>query len=118
MSRNLSLYLTDILTSINKIKKYTTSLTYDQLVNEEKTLDAVVYNLMIIGEATKQIPQDLRNKYSQIEWRQIAGLRDIIAHGYFTVNTQIVWNIIQSKLEQLKTCIELILETENLENYF
>jgi uncharacterized protein with HEPN domain len=79
MSRSLSLYLTDILNSIEKIQKYTIAMTYDDLSKDEQTLDAVVHNLQIIGEATKQIPESLQVKYSQIEWRQIAGLRDIIA---------------------------------------
>ena len=116
MSRSLSLYLTDILNSIEKIQKYTIAITYENLSEDERTLDAVVYNLQIIGEATKKIPESMRVKYPQIEWRQIAGLRDIIAHAYFSLNTKIVWSIIQTKLEPLKACIKQILETEELEN--
>jgi uncharacterized protein with HEPN domain len=116
MSRSISLYLTDILTSIEKIQKYTASITYDELLQDELILDGVLHNLQIIGEATKQIPDGIRIKYPQIQWKQIAGLRDIITHAYFSINTKIVWNIIETKLEPLKAGVETILARENLEN--
>lgn len=112
MSRNLSLYLADILSSIEKIQNYTRSMTYDELIEDGRTLDAVIHNFYIIGEATKQIPETIRIKYSQVEWKKIAGLRDIIAHAYFSLNTQIIWSIIQTKLEPLKGAVEAILENE------
>ncbi len=115
MSRNLNLYLGDILNSIEKIQRYTASLTYDEFCEDDKTLDAVIHNLLIIGEATKQISESLRLKYSQIEWKKMAGLRDIIAHTYFYINPKIVWNITQTQLSPLKTTVELILSDEDLE---
>ncbi|WP_017293087.1 HepT-like ribonuclease domain-containing protein [Geminocystis herdmanii] len=115
MSRSLALYLTDIITSIDKIKKYTLNLSYDQLLEDEKTLESIIYNLMIIGEATKKIPPEIRIKYKQIEWQKIAGLRDFIAHVYFSININIVWNIVQTKLDDLRICIQEILENEKLD---
>ncbi len=115
MSRKLSFYLSDILKSISNIQSYTANITYDELIQDQKTLDAITYNLLIIGEATKQVPNNLRSKYSQIEWKQIAGIRDIIAHAYFSINTRIVWNIIENELITLKDCIELIQQNEDLE---
>ena len=115
MSRNLALYLTDIIASIEKIEKYTSSLNYEEFSEDEKTLDAVNHNLMIIGEAVKKIPPEIRKKYSQIEWQKIAGIRDFIAHVYFSINTEIVWNVVQTKLHQLKTCVQDILKNENLD---
>lgn len=109
MSRKSDLYLSDILNSINKIKRYTREITYEELVNNELIFDAVVFNLQIIGEAVKNIPQEIRNVYPQIEWRKIAGLRDIIAHAYFTIDKQIVWDIIQNKLTDLETGIQEII---------
>ena len=108
MSRNLNLYLSDILKSIDKIKRYTKGMSYEQLVADELTYDAVLHNLQIIGEAVKNIPQEIRILYPQVEWRKIAGLRDIIAHAYFTLEEQIVWDIIQNKLSDLQKNIEQI----------
>ncbi|MDJ0511151.1 MAG: DUF86 domain-containing protein [Crocosphaera sp.] len=112
MSRDLKLYLTDILNSIQKIQNYTKDINYDDLLEDNKTFDAVVHNLQIIGEATKQIPDKIRQKYPETDWRKIAGLRDIIAHAYFTVNPKIVWDIITTKIKPLYKTIKLILEHE------
>ena len=84
-------------------------MNYEQLIADELTFDAVVYNLQIIGEAVKKIPPEIRDRYPQIEWRKIAGLRDIIAHAYFTIDDRIVWDIIQNKLLDLHKRIEQIL---------
>ena len=65
MSRNLQLYLSDILNSIDKIKRYTKGMNREQLIADELTFDAVVYNLQIIGEAVKNIPPEVRNRYPQ-----------------------------------------------------
>lgn len=105
MSRNLTLYLDDILTSIAKIQRYTAGMTWDTFVADELTFDAVVRNLQIIGEAVKNIPAEMRDQYDQIEWRKIAGLRDILAHTYFAVEDEIIWDIVQTKLDDLRECI-------------
>ena len=115
MSRDLGLYLTDIIRAISKIQQYTSGMTYDDLLADDKTFDAVIHNLQIIGEATKQIPEAIRQKYPQIEWRKIAGLRDIIAHAYFNVNPKIVWNILTTKLKPLRNCVTLILQNAVLQ---
>lgn len=112
MSRDLRLYLTDILSSIQKIQDYTAGMNYDDLIEDNKTFDAVVHNLQIIGEATKQIPDEISRKYPQTAWRKMAGLRDIIAHAYFMVNSKIVWDIIATKIEPLYKTVQLILERE------
>jgi uncharacterized protein with HEPN domain len=116
MSRSLKLYLDDILKSIEKIQTYTSDMTEADLLEDEKTLDAVIYNLQIIGEASKNIPENIRREQEQIEWKKIIGLRNIIAHTYFSLDYEILWDIIESnQLEELKTSIQLILKTENLE---
>ena len=112
MSRDLKVYLSDILNSIQKIQNYTRDMNYDDLLEDNKTFDAVVHNLQIIGEATKQIPDEIRQKYPETDWRKISGLRDIIAHAYFTVNPKIVWDIITTKIKLLYKTVELILEHE------
>jgi len=116
MSRSLKLYLEDILNSIRKIKSYTNQMNQAELSEDELKFDAVVYNLQIIGEATKNIPEGIRDRQIHIEWKKIIALRNIITHAYFSIDDEIVWDIIQTKLDPLKTCIELILQTENLED--
>ncbi len=105
MSRNLVLYLDDILASIAKIQRYTDDMTWETFVADERTFDAVARNLQIIGEAVKNIPTEMRDRYSQIEWRKIAGLRDILAHTYFAVEYEVIWDIVQTKLGDLRECI-------------
>lgn len=80
MSRSLRLYCDDILISCDKILRYTQGLDYNSFFADELRFDGVIRNLQVIGEAVKQIPPDIRDKYSQIEWRKIAGLRDILVH--------------------------------------
>ncbi len=79
-----------------------------ELVEDERTFDAVALNLQIIGEAVKNISDDVRVAYPQIEWRKIAGLRDFIAHAYFMLDDEIIWDVIQTKLQPLKECVLLI----------
>ncbi len=75
-------------------------------------LDAVLYNLIVIGEAVKQVPEDVRIKTPSLEWRKISGLRDIVAHEYFGVNLLIIWDIVQNKLPDLHRAIAALLEQE------
>jgi len=75
-------------------------------------LDAIVRNFEIIGEASGKIPQDIRNKYPFIDWRKIADFRNILAHEYFGIDSEIMWEIIKDKLPELKRGIQAILEKE------
>lgn len=76
-------------------------------------IDAVIRNLEVIGEAVKQVPDSIREKYPSIEWRKIAGLRDILIHKYFDVNLEIVWGVVQSNIPILKTEIQQILKQKS-----
>ncbi len=86
--------------------RYAEGLTLDQFKADEKTYDAVVRNLEIIGEAAKNIPDSARAMMPDIEWRRPAGLRDIIAHAYFGIDDTILWDVIQHKVPELKQAIE------------
>ena len=117
MSRSIRLYLQDILNSIRKIKQYTSQTTQSELLENEQAFDAVVYNLQIIGEATRKIPEEIRNRQPQVEWKNVIGIRNVITHAYFSIDDEVVWDIIQTKLDPLQSCVQQILETEDLENY-
>lgn len=105
MSRSIELYLDDILESIEKIQRYTANMSKATFVADERTFDAVAHNLQIIGEAVKNIPIEIRSLYPEIEWRKIAGLRDILAHAYFSIDDEIIWDVVQSKLTPLQECV-------------
>jgi uncharacterized protein with HEPN domain len=109
MSRSLQLYLEDILISGAKILRYTKGMRAEDFVGDEKTYDAVMRNLQIIGEAVKNVPIEVRNKYPEIEWRKIAGLRDILAHTYFSLEDEILWNIVEDKIFPLIEQVKFIL---------
>ncbi len=112
MSRSLRLYLEDILTSSAKVIRYTQGMNFEQFIADERTFDAVVRNLQIIGEAVKNIPTQIRDRYTEVEWRKIAGLRDILAHAYFSLENETLWDIVQNKVPPLLEQVQRILQTE------
>ena len=101
MLRDEIMYLQDIAQSCEKILRFSTGLTQSDLVQDEKTYDAVVRNLEIIGEAAKHVGEDIRKQLPDIEWRKIAGMRDMLAHAYFGIDNDILWDVIQNKVPQL-----------------
>lgn len=114
MQRAHDLYLKDILDAIRKIENYSENLTYEEFIKDELRQDGVVKNLEVIGEAVKNIPDDLRNKKPDVEWKKIAGLRDILTHEYFGINLEIVWDVIWNKIPGLKmNVIDLLSEIKN-----
>lgn len=108
--RALSLYLTDILEAIKKIEIFTRDMTYSQFKNDAKTIDAVVRNLEIIGEAAKHIPSEIRLKHTQVPWKEIIGTRSKVIHEYFGVDEEILWNTVQEDIPALKKQITGIIK--------
>lgn len=87
-------------------------MTFEQFLSDDRTFDAIMRNLQIIGEAAKNVPQDIRVRYPEVEWRKIAGLRDVLAHAYFSLENEILWDIVQNKIPPLLEQVQHILETE------
>jgi len=79
-------------------------------VKNNLVYDAVLRNIEIIGEAVKQVPSEIRNQYPTVEWRRIAGMRDIVAHHYFSIHDEIVWDIVENKIPALQEQIKTVLD--------
>ncbi len=106
--RSLGLLVEDIWESIEKIERYTEGMTQDSFQSDEKTTDAVVRNLEIIGEAAGRLPKKFTDRHSKIEWVKIKGLRNRIVHEYFGVDIQIIWQILEKDLPAFKASLKSI----------
>jgi len=111
MPRDYKVYLQDIQEATDRILRYAGEVKGD-FTRDGKTLDAVVRNLEVIGEAAKSVPADVRKAHPDVEWKKIAGLRDILIHEYFGVDRAIIRDIVDVKLPGLKKAIARILAKE------
>jgi uncharacterized protein with HEPN domain len=99
--RDPSLLVEDIINSADKILEYTNNLSFDEFTKDGKTIDAVIRNFEIIGEAANRLPEDFKNVHSNIDWHRIRGFRNRIVHDYFGIDYSIVWEIKESFLPNL-----------------
>lgn len=90
--------------------KFLDHMSFDAFTKDEKTIFAVVRGLEIIGEAVKHVPPQIRQKYPEIPWREIAGMRDKVIHEYFGVDLEIIWNVVKEKIPVLKPSFVKILK--------
>jgi uncharacterized protein with HEPN domain len=101
--------LIDIERAARRVLRYTDNISRVELeVNDEK-LSAILYQIAVIGEATKRLSQDLRQQHPEIPWREIAGMRDMLIHKYDQVDFDVIWDVVESKLPQLLTLLEPLL---------
>jgi len=103
-------FLLDIQEAVERIIRYTAGLSHDQFLRDTKTQDAVVRNLEVIGEATKNLSDAFVQAHPQIPWRNLAGLRDKLIHHYFGISWGIVWTIISEQLPELLAQIDRIVQ--------
>ena len=90
-------YLQDILDAVNDIEDFIDDMTYEQFINDRKTLNAVVRSIEIIGEASKNIPQSIKEKYKALPWKQMAGMRDKLIHAYFGIDKETLWQAVTKR---------------------
>jgi uncharacterized protein with HEPN domain len=113
-SREYGDYIQDILDSIDAIEEFVRESQFKNFSKDKKTIYAVVRGIEIIGEATKHIPASIRNKYPEIPWKDMSGMRDKVIHEYFGVDLKVVWNAAKQELPPIKPLIKKVLE--ELEN--
>src|SRR3989344_8220401 len=108
MKRDIGLFIEDILNSITNIEEFSKNLDKEKFSKDKLRQSAIIRQLEIIGEAVKNIPSKFREKYPKINWKDIAGFRDVLSHAYFGVNLDRIWKIIEIDLPKLKEEINRI----------
>ena len=112
MKRDYRLFLQDIVDAIRSIDAFIQGMDFEDFINDDKTSSAVVRKLEIIGEATKNIPADIRNQHKHIPWSEMARMRDKMIHFYFGLDHEIVWKVIKHRLPDILIQIEKMLSTK------
>ena len=97
-ARSPALYLSEILASMDKIERYTAGLSYDEFILSEEKVDAVERNIEKIGEASAAIPDEVRDRYPEVPWKTIVGLRNKVIHHYFAVDHEVIWQIVTKNI--------------------
>lgn len=109
MKRDYKLFIKDIVEAMKAIERFVKGMGLEDLVEDDKTSSAVIRKFEIIGEATRNIPDWLREKYPQVPWKRMVGMRDRLIHGYFGIDYKLVWDAIKIELPKVKTELQKIL---------
>lgn len=110
MKRNVTLYVRDILKNMQDAEEFIREMSFDQFAADKKTFNAVVRSVEVIGEAAKNVPDDVRSKYPVVPWKEMAGMRDKVIHFYFGVDHEAVWLAVKERIPAIKLLIGQILQ--------
>lgn len=110
--RNIIDFLNDILEAAFKAEEFIKGLTYEDFLEDDKTVFATIRAMEIIGEASSHIPVDLREIYNNVPWKKMVGMRNILIHQYFGFSKQVIWNTIKNRFPDLKKEIQKMLKAE------
>ncbi|MDQ7030175.1 MAG: DUF86 domain-containing protein [Ardenticatenia bacterium] len=108
--RDWRLRIHDIIEAIEKILRYTEGMTFEEFARDERTVDAVIRNFTVIGEASRHIPQEIEQRYADVPWQEMRGMRHILVHEYFGVSMQILWHTIKHDLPPLLPKLRSVLK--------
>lgn len=111
--RDYSDYLADILDAVDKADEFTSGMSREQFLGDQRTIFAVVRALEIIGEAAKRVPAEARRRCPEIPWSEVAGIRDKLIHEYFGVDLEVVWKTVQEDLPMLRSSVQRLLDEAN-----
>lgn len=106
--RTHKIYFEDIITFIKRIESYIQDLNFENFRENQLVIDAVIRNLVLIGEASKNISSEIRKKFSNVPWSEMIGLRNLATHGYFKIDLTIIWDIITKDIPENKQSIQNI----------
>ena len=101
MPRSTHLFLEDMQSAAQKVQRYTRNFDFETFRKNEQVIDATLHNLQIMGEAAKNIPAEVRKQYPEIPWRSLARFRDVLAHHYFGIRLETVWDVVENELPTL-----------------
>ena len=115
MKRDIGLFIDDILESIQNIRDFTENINKEKFLKDKLRQSAISRELEIIGEAVKNIPEEIRKKYPRLPWKEIAGFRDVLSHSYFGVSIEKIWNVVENDLTELEKQIRKVQVEEGAE---